>query len=266
MFTMTNIMKFAGLTFAVIALSESLSYGVLAASDGDIVVAPEIVGPSTDQIGSWRTKTQQVFDPIKKTLIRRVYTVWDPESARDLDFVWGPTSPRDDKDGRLNGPWRLVWRLKGKPSYDPASIFAEYQGSMKDGRAEGYGSYFDRTGIAYDGQWSDGSADGRGTLSRPDGTEYTGSFRGGKANGIGRYVDLAGEIFEGQFSDGLRQGPGTTTLPNGSSYRSNWLGGKEREDSRFVRLAQVGGQQALGGGTINQFISNWTLLKGGNRI
>ena len=40
----------------------------------------------------------------------------------------------DDKEGKVNGAGRLIWRLQGKPAYDRASIFAEYRGAMKDGR------------------------------------------------------------------------------------------------------------------------------------
>ena len=64
--------------------------------------------------------------------------------------------------------------LTGKPAYDPASVFAEYKGAMKDGRAEGEGSYFDKAGITYKGGWRNGLMDGFGRLTLPNGDEYVG--------------------------------------------------------------------------------------------
>jgi hypothetical protein len=218
-----------------------------AAGREDVVREAEVAGPSSAEPGAWRTKTQQVFDSSKRMLIRRLYTVWGPEAFRDLDFVWVADSLADDTEGPVNGQGRLLWRVKGKPAYDPAAIVAEFRGAMKSGRPEGQGTYFDPTGLTYEGEWKNGLMEGQGRLKLPSGDEYVGQFRAGKANGAGRYVDVTGEIFEGQFVDGLRDGRGTTTLPNGFTYRSTWSAGKEAEGSRTVRLAQVGGQRLPGG-------------------
>jgi hypothetical protein len=233
---------------AALALYAFLPFESYGAERPDVVPDPIIAGAPTLTPGVWRTRTQSVFDPIERTLIRRMYMVWDPQPSRDLDFVWIPASVRDDTEGKINGVGRLIWRFKGKPAYDPASMFAEYRGSMKDGRAEGDGSYFDATGISYKGTWKNGLMDGFGTLMLPGGDEYVGEMRAGKANGSGRYIDITGEIFGGTFVEGKRDGLGTTTLPNASSYRSRWVHGKETEDSRRLRLAQSGGQFAQAAG------------------
>jgi hypothetical protein len=237
----------AGFGIVALALSALLSPHSFGAGRDDVVIDPDIAGPPAVETGAWRTRTQQVFDPADRTLARRMYTVWDAAPSRNLDFVWIAESLRDDKEGKVNGKGRLIWRLKGKPTYDPASIFAEFRGTMKDGRAEGQGRYFDTTGIAYKGEWKNGLMEGRGTLTLPGGDEYVGQMRAGKANGNGRYVDVTGEIFEGAFVDGQREGVGTTTLPNGSSYRSGWVKGKETVASRSVRIAQTLAQQVPGG-------------------
>jgi hypothetical protein len=236
------------LTAAAFALCVLLPCAGFGAERPDVVIDPVIAGPPASTPGVWRTRTQPVFDPVERTLVRRMYMVWDAMASRDLDFVWIAGSLRDDRQGKVNGVGRLIWRFKGKPAYDPASVFAEYRGAMKDGRADGEGSYFDATGISYRGSWKDGLMDGRGTLMLPGGDEYAGELRAGKANGSGRYVDVTGEMFEGSFVDGERDGLGTTTLPNGESYRSRWVHGKETEDSRRLRLAQSGGQLAQTGG------------------
>jgi hypothetical protein len=233
-----------GLGLAALTLTGWLTAASFGAGGDGVVVDPPIAGPPMAEAGVWRTRTQSVFDPVARTLERRLYTVWDSAPSRDLDFAWIPASPRGDRAGKVNGVGRLTWRHKGKPAYDRAAIFAEYRGAMKDGRPEGRGSYVDVTGLSYDGEWKDGLMAGFGRLTLPGGAEYIGQMRAGRADGTGRYIEVTGEIFEGHFVDGLRDGVGTTTLPNAGSYRSTWARGKESEDSRRLRLAQSGGQLA----------------------
>lgn len=233
--------------FTLLGLTLGGSVASFGASRDDAVIDPQIMGPAAADTGIWRSKTQSLFDPVARTLIRRAYTIWDPMPWRDLDFVWTPRSVHDDQDGKISGIGHLIWRLKGKPAYDKASIFAEYRGAMKDGRAEGEGRYVDATGISYKGGWRNGLMEGFGTLMLPSGDEYIGQMRAGKANGRGRYIDITGEVFEGNFADGERDGSGTTTLPNANSYRSSWIRGKETADSRLLRLAQSAGQPTPGG-------------------
>ena len=142
-----------------------------------------------------------------------------------------------------------MWLIKGKPSYDPSSIFATYRGTMRDGRLDGRGSYLDQTGLYYEGEWRRGLVQGAGTLKLPGGDEYVGQFRASKANGTGRYIDVTGETYEGPFVAGQRHGRGKTTLPNGRSYNSLWSNGEESERSRLVRVAQSGPGAVVPGGT-----------------
>ncbi len=242
-----SIVTILGSSFVAVIMASLLSVASFGAGHDDRIVDPPIAGPSTAEAGAWRTKTQSMFDRVERTVVRRMYTVWDPMPSRDLDFVWLPVSVHDDREGEINSAGRLVWRLKGKPAYERTSIFAEYRGAMKNGRAEGLGRYFDVTGISYQGEWKNGLMEGFGTLTLPGGDEYIGDMRAGKANGAGRYVDITGEIFEGHFVDGRRDGTGTTTLPNANSYRSKWVLGHETEDLRAVRIAQSNGQLAQGG-------------------
>jgi hypothetical protein len=232
--------------FAVLVALVAQCATSFAASRDEKAIDPIIAGAPTTETGVWRSKTQSVFDPTAHSLLRRSYTVWDANPSRALDFTWIPISFGDDTEGKITGRGRLVWRYKGKPAYDSSSLFSEYRGTMKDGRSEGEGSYFDATGLSYQGGWKNGLMDGPGTLLLPSGDEYIGQMRAGKANGAGRYIDPTGEVFEGNFVDGEREGLGTTTLPNGNSYRSTWLHGEETKDSRLLRVAQSQGQALPG--------------------
>jgi hypothetical protein len=230
-----------------LATASMMLLNAFAASGDDIISDPEIAGLPSSELGVWRVRTQQVFEPIERKLLRRRYEIWDSTPSNDLDFIWIPASKASDKEGKVTGEGRLIWRFKGRPAYDPASFFSEFRGTMRDGRPEGRGTYSDRTGLAYEGEWKGGRMEGYGVLKLPNGDEYAGQMRAGKAEESGRYVDFTGEVFVGRFTNGLRDGRGATTLPNGNSYASDWVNGRETPDSRQVRVAQASGQPMPGG-------------------
>jgi hypothetical protein len=178
-----------------------ISRSVGATIDGTEIEIPNSTTVATflgsGELGAWRSRTQQVFDPVGRSLIRRQYTIWDPQPSRNLDFGWVPDTLVGDQDGLVNGRGRLIWRLQGEPAYDPASVFAEYYGDVENGRADGHGTYFDKTGLRYVGAWRNGVMEGYGRLTFPSTDEYVGGFRAGKADGIGHYTDATGEIFDG---------------------------------------------------------------------
>ncbi len=234
----------ASIVLIGLAIASLHSGQALAAGRDENVLDQPIAVPA--ESGVWRTKMQAVFDPVERTLVRRKYVVWDANPSRDLDFVWLSNSVHNEAEGKVNGEGRLIWRVKGSPTYDRSGIFAEYRGTMRDGRPEGHGSYLEATGLNYSGEWKNGVMDGVGRLIMPGGDEYLGEMRNGRANGAGRYIEATGEIFDGRFVDGQREGAGTTTLPNGNSYRSIWVRGRETEGSRGLRVAQLGGLPAAG--------------------
>jgi hypothetical protein len=233
-----------GPVVVVLAFCGSLVSPSLSAGRDDAATDLDIAAPVAAEQGVWRTKVQSVFDPDTRTLVRRAYVIWDSAPSRDLDFVWIPDSRLTDREGKVNGGGRVIWRFKGRPAYDRSAVFAEYRGWMRDGQTDGHGSYRDITGASYEGDWQRGQMEGRGRLRLPGGDEYVGQMRGGKADGLGRYTDVTGEIFEGRFAAGKRVGTGKTTLPNGTSYASEWVMGVETEHSRSLRVAQSNGSQS----------------------
>ena len=244
---MRRTMRLAATCVLLCASIRPLSGAVPEAGPDEVSSDSALVGPLLTEHGAWRSKTQRIFDPVEKTLVRRQYTVWDPEPSRDLDFVWVPDTFAEDREGVINGQGRLIWRLKDRPAYDPDFVFAEFHGTVREGRAHGRGRYSERSGLTYDGEWLSGVMEGFGRIKLPNADEYVGQFRAGKANGIGHYVDVTGEIFEGSFLNGRRHGRGTTQLPAGTSYQSIWAGGEETEGSRTVRVSQAGATRAPSG-------------------
>jgi hypothetical protein len=238
-------------TILIFAVAFGMAILGLQAVQATITEAPvtdaEVAGPAWLEQGVWRTKVQQVFDPGSRTLSRRTYTMWDPQPSRDLDYVWVPDSADQDQPGPINGSGHLVWRIKGRPTYDKTAIFAQYRGTITQGRIGGQGAYLDHTGLYYEGHWNNGLMEGHGTLKLPGGDEYTGAFQAGKAHGVGRFTDVTGEVYEGPFVNGQRHGSGTTTLQNDRSYVSVWSQGREAQESRLIRLVQAPGKGLPGG-------------------
>ena len=191
--------------------------------------------------GQYRTRSQPVYDARAQALARRTYTVWDTRPSRGLDFAWLPgPGAKQDAAGRVTGEGRLVWRLAGKPAYDPAALQAEYRGRLRAGKLDGTGTFEERGGLTYEGAWIDGLPNGAGTLRLGNGAEFTGRFVAGIAEGAGRFYDVDGEVFEGAFQDGFREGVGRTVLPGGGAYRSEWVRGEEVANSRRLRVVQLG--------------------------
>src|SRR5262245_38373740 len=117
-----SAVRFAAIALVGIACWALPPVKTLGAGADGVVVDREIAGPPSSEAGTWRTKTQSIFDPGERALLRRMYTVWDAAPSRNLDFVWIADSLRDDQEGRVTGKGRLIWRFKGKPAYDLASV------------------------------------------------------------------------------------------------------------------------------------------------
>ena len=57
--------------------------------------------------------------------------------------------------------------------YDDGSV---YEGTFKDGRQHGTGTYKLPSGFEYTGEWVDGEITGTGTARYPNGSVYEGAF------------------------------------------------------------------------------------------
>src|SRR5262245_13296458 len=111
MTTPISAVRFAAIALVGLACWTLAPAKTLGAGGDGVVVDREIAGPPSAETGEWRTKTQSVFDPAQRALLRRMYTVWDPAPSRNLDFVWIADSLADDQEGRVSGKGRLIWRF-----------------------------------------------------------------------------------------------------------------------------------------------------------
>ena len=97
-------------------------------------------------------------------------------------------------NGRTNGAGILVWRWKGRQ--------ARYDGTMRDGKLDGHGTYFASNGLQYEGEWRDDQKNGTGTLNWPSGDSYEGSWHNDLPDGAGIFTQADGTVFNGIWRQG----------------------------------------------------------------
>jgi hypothetical protein len=230
-----------------------LAVAGLLATSASFLNAAESVAPA----GAWAERVQIVYNAASRSVERRTVRAWDFHPEKNLDFVWEPAAGQSPDatiaaDGTISGRGKLVWRVRGSASYDPATIYSTYAGEMRDGRPEGQGRLELRSGEVFQGRWAAGVLDGQGLHIDADGNRYEGAFAAGVPNGRGRLLSRTGAIFEGTFLDGMKNGEGRTRLPGGTVYSSRWAMGRELGGSRpdVLADARVGGllKAQAGGG------------------
>jgi hypothetical protein len=103
------------------------------------------------------------------------------------------------KNGFANGEGVLQWYLNGKPD-------DRYEGNLSQGWAEGKGVLYKQDGGKYDGTWKDSVQHGAGRYEAPDGSWYDGGWKMGKPHGQGQYRRPDGKMFIGEWVDGVYEG------------------------------------------------------------
>ncbi|MBC8036673.1 MAG: hypothetical protein H7X89_05600 [Rhizobiales bacterium] len=120
------------------------------------------------------------------------------------------------QDGQLEGEGRSDFNGQG-------SVF---EGTYRDGRPDGVGTFTFKNGSVYKGDVAKGGMSGNGTMNYHDGTFYTGGWKNGKPHGEGHHTFANGNVYEGAFVNGLQNGPGKFTYPGGVVFEGNFVDGQ----------------------------------------
>ena len=96
--------------------------------------------------------------------------------------------------------------------YDDGGV---YEGTFKEGRQHGTGTYRLPNGYEYSGAWVEGEIAGQGTARFPNGSVYEGQFAKGKPEGMGKITFADGGTYEGEWVDGRIEGAGVAVYANG---------------------------------------------------
>lgn len=197
----------AGRLLLALALSTSLVAPIAPAFAGAIErLAPAPSAPAAPpgtEPAAFRTWVQLVWNPVTRALERLRFTAWDPVPSLGLELSWLPDDPAAGQSGPLEGRGTLSFRKPGAPAYDASATVAQYRGTLRAGRADGFGEFLDQSGFAYAGAWRDGLMEGEGRLTLANGDQYVGGFRAGRRDGRGVFTDASGRIYAGSFTAGL---------------------------------------------------------------
>lgn len=107
----------------------------------------------------------------------------------------------------------------------PMGIGNTYEGEWSNGAANGHGVLTYSNGDRYEGQWRNDQENGFGVLSFVDGRRYEGNWINGKKNGQGVYFYKNGDNYNGNWVDNMWQGHGVYTFANGDIIDCQWING-----------------------------------------
>jgi hypothetical protein len=100
-----------------------------------------------------------------------------------------------------------------------------YTGTLKNSKMHGKGTYTWANGDTYEGQFSNGVIEGKGTIfNRENGSRYTGDWLGGKMDGFGVFRWASGLVYEGGMRKGCCDGEGMLEWGDGERWAGKFKG------------------------------------------
>ncbi|MEO7742015.1 MAG: caspase family protein [Usitatibacter sp.] len=102
---------------------------------------------------------------------------------------------------------------------------AIYRGAMRGSSYHGKGEFVSKS-FKYDGEFSEGLKQGRGTYVWENGDRYEGTFVADRADGRGKYQFVNGDSYEGDVTAGVIVGRGTYVAKNGDVFEGSFSNGK----------------------------------------
>ncbi len=134
-----------------------------------------------------------------------------PREIRAPDAVYRGAFVQDQSTGTISGEGKIEF-------FDGRS----FQGSLKNSRKEGTGTYVWADGLRYIGTWANDLQHGRGQLQFVNGDSYEGDFVQGERTGNGTYRQKSGNSYAGQWLRGQRDGAGVEEWADGQRYEGAW--------------------------------------------
>lgn len=98
----------------------------------------------------------------------------------------------------------------------------KYEGEWTNGQCNGKGTYYWKNGDKYEGDWKDDKVNGHGTFYWADGGKYVGEFKNNSFNGYGVRHFASGAKYAGNWKDGKKDGEGTYSWANGDRYEGDF--------------------------------------------
>ena len=146
--------------------------------------------------------------------------MWDQSIPPESTVTWSGTC----KNGFMDGKGILQWFKSGKPT-------DRYEGDLKDGYYDGFGTYFWDGGNRYDGQLKKGFFHGKAVHTYTNGNRFVGEYKDDQRS-HGTMTFANGSRYEGDWSDDKAHGAGTLKSADGQSFTGTWTNGCIRLGNR----------------------------------
>jgi len=200
-------------------------------------------GAAHGQTLSGRPPTEWIVDPDKKCKLANAF----PSAAESI--TWSG----DCKDGYAEGKGVAQWYKSKKISQK------KYEGEMHGGFMNGQGKFTFANGDVFDGQFKDGSLDGRGSARWFNKNHYEGEWKNGYPSGNGTYTWASGNRYTGQWAEGKQNGGGDFRFANGNHYVGAFKDGLMDGQGKFtwsdgnVYTGEFHNDQPNGKGTVRLY-------------
>jgi hypothetical protein len=141
--------------------------------------------------------------------------VWDPQPEPGEGVRWSGAC----EGGFASGPGVTEWVEAGL-------VTERTEGVRIAGHLQGKGVQTLPNGDRFEGSWKDDRKDGEGTYASAEGWTYTGGFRNDRFEGHGVMTDRQGDRYDGAWKAGHRNGQGTYTAADGTRVTGVWVDDK----------------------------------------
>ncbi len=163
----------------------------------------EVSGKVDAELVSRLERSHPQTKPQWTTVANQECKVWNARPVAQEIIIWDGTCIDGIATGR--GKLKLTWQYRGR-----------------------------RLGIAFDGEYRNGRANGLGTIVYSNGDRFAGRFENGKRHGEGVFAWVGGTYYKGEFLNGLRHGQGKVVFPKGDQYDGRWQSGKPHGQGTFT--------------------------------
>lgn len=146
----------------------------------------------------------------------------------------GKTGELVGKNGARYVGELLAGRPSGQGQYwvplgSAAQMRLQYDGSWEQGKKQGPGKFYYRTGEVYIGEFFDNERHGHGRLEYRGGDVYEGAWVRGRKRGLGTQHYANGDCFVGYWVSDRREGMGTFYyVGKGKKYDGEWVNDKPK--------------------------------------
>ncbi|RYF09689.1 MAG: hypothetical protein EOO40_06465 [Deltaproteobacteria bacterium] len=96
-----------------------------------------------------------------------------------------------------------------------------------------------RDGTSYEGSWRDGKANGYGMVRWPEGGWYRGDFRDNDRHGYGILRAHNGSIYEGAWCNHAKHGYGKLRHADGRVYEGHWKNDEPHGQGKLIEGGRV---------------------------